>query len=317
VSEEADIDSGARGNVRDEVSKPATGFARVRRITNGAPYLRRVFACGEETTMKNVLLMTHIDAGQEARLQAALDLTRALGGHLTCIEVFVPPTLAEEMDRGDASVGAVAAGHTSEYMRAALLRERLSVQDVPWDWLGATSGPAEQIAAEAGLADVIVSSRQADRLFDPNLPRVTADVALANAQPVVAVPADSKGIDWQGRALVAWDGSPACMAVLRNSTPILTLASDVEILEIDDRLSGPSAEAAARYLSRYDVASTVHRIHSLIRPTAELIEGRADVMGADYIVMGAYGHNRMRELFFGGVTRSMIRDSRHPLVLAH
>jgi nucleotide-binding universal stress UspA family protein len=267
--------------------------------------------------MKNVLLMVHADAGQEGRFQAALDLTRALNGHLTCVDVFVPQVIADDVYMGSGSAYAVAAEFAAERDLGAAVKRRLQVEDVPWDWIDATGGLSTRITDEAGLADVIVSSLQADHMFDPNLPRVTANLALANNQPVVAVPVSSRGVDWNGRALVAWDGSAAAMAALRASVPILALASDVELLEVDDRTSGPSAEAAAQYLSRHGIPSTIERIHSLHRPTAELILGRAEAIAADYVIMGAYGHNRTRELFFGGVTRSMMHSSPVPLVLAH
>lgn len=267
--------------------------------------------------MKNVLLMVHADPGQEARLQAALDLTRALGGHLTAVDVFVPRVIVDDNYMGSGSAFMMAEEHAAERRHGGAVRERLTGEDVPWDWIDSTGGLGQCIGDEAGLADVIVTSRESDGLFDPNLPRVTENIALANNQPVVAVPNASNGIDWNGRALVAWDGSTAAMAALRAATPILKLAGDVHILEIDDRLAGPSAEAAATYLSRHGVPATIERIHSLHRPTAELIEASADAIDADYIVMGAYGHNRLRQLFFGGVTRSMMRDSRRPLVIAH
>ena len=267
--------------------------------------------------MKNVLLLVHADAGQEGRFQAALDLARALRGHLTCVDVFVPQVLPDGIYMGPDNAQAVATQFAVESDHGAALKRRLAAEDVPWDWIDAAGGHSSRITDEAGLADILVSSLPASHLFDPDLPRVTARLALAHNQPVLAVPVSSRGIDWGGRALVAWDGSPAAMAVLRASVPILALASDVELIEVDDRTSGASAEAAAQYLSRYGVPSTIERVHSLTRPTAELLIDRAQAIGADYIVMGAYGHNRTRELFFGGVTRTMMHLSPLPLVLAH
>ncbi|MCH7484562.1 MAG: universal stress protein [Chloroflexi bacterium] len=267
--------------------------------------------------MKNVLLLVHADSGQEARFQAALDLTRALGGHLTCVDVFVPQVMADDYYMGSGSAWAMAEEHDAERRHGAHYRERLATEDVAWDWVDATGGLGARIEDEAGLADVIVTSREADRLFEPNLQRVTEDVVLRRNQPVVAVPGDCTSIDWHGRALIAWDGSDPAMAALRSATPMLALAADVELFEVDDRLAGPSAEEAARYLSRHGVPSTIERVHSLHRATAGLIEDRADATGAAYVVMGAYGHNRVRELFLGGVTHRMVRGSRHPLVLAH
>ena len=267
--------------------------------------------------MKNVLLLVHADPGQEARFQAALDLARALGGHLTAVDVFVPQVIADEFYMGSGSSWAMAEEHAAERRHGARYRDRLATEDVAWNWVDAPGALGACLEDEAGLADVIVTSREADPLFRPNLRRVTEELVLRRNQPVVAVPADCTGIDWHGRALVAWDGSAPAMAALRAVTPMLALAADVELFEVDDRLAGPSAEEAARYLSRHGVPSTIERVHSLHRATAGLIEDRAEATGAAYIVMGAYGHNRVRELFLGGVTRRMVRGSRYPLVLAH
>lgn len=267
--------------------------------------------------MKNVLLLVHADPGQDAGFQAALDLTRAIGGHLTCVDVFVPQVIADNYDMGSNTAWAIAEERKAERRHGSRYRERLATEDIAWDWVEATGRLGACIEDEAGLADVIIMSRDADRLFEPNLQRVTEDVVLRRNQPVVAVPGDCTGIDWNGRALVAWDGSEPAMAALRGATPMLALAADVELFEIDDRLAGSSAEDAARYLSRHGVPSTIERVHSLHRATPGLIEDRADTTGAAYVVMGAYGHNRVRELFLGGVTRRMVRGSRHPLVLAH
>ncbi len=267
--------------------------------------------------MKNILLMVHDDAGQESRFKAALDLAQALDGHLVCVDVFVPRVTADPYYRGSGSVWAMGDELTRERTKSASLRDRLANEDVSWNWVKAVGGLSDCVTDEAGLVDVIVSSRQVDRLFDPNLPRVTTDIALANSQPVIAVPEGRSGVDWRGIAMVAWDGSTAATAALRASVPILKLADAVELVEVDERPSGPSAEAAARYLSRYGVIATIARIGSDGRPIDRALNAHVNVTGADYLVMGAYGHNRIRELFFGGVTRSMLRDSVVPLVLAH
>lgn len=267
--------------------------------------------------MKNVLLMVHADSGEEGRYQTALDLTRALNGHLTCVDVFVPQVIADDYYMGSGSAIMMADELAVERAHGAKLQERLARENVSWNWIDAAGGLSARVTDAAGLADVIVSSRQGDRLLDPNLHRVTTDLVFANPQPIVAAPATSRGVDWHGKALVGWDGSRAAMAALRGAAPLLALADAVELVEIDDRMSGPAAEDAAVYLSRHGVASTIVRRHSHDRPVAELIERHADAIGAAYIVMGAYGHGRVRELFFGGVTRQLMTTSAYPLVLAH
>lgn len=238
--------------------------------------------------MKTVLLLLGAGSGREGCLQAAIDLTRALHGHLTCVDES-----------------------------AASPAGRSVPEDVPCDWITAAGSHGRPAAATVDFADILVTNPPASNLFDPALPRVAADIAAGRDVPVLVVPSDRTGLDVAGNALVAWDGSRAALAALRCGIPLLALSRQVTLLEIDDRRLGPPAEVAAQYLSRHGIAAAIDRVHSLHRPTADLIEAHAASLGAAYIVMGAYGHNRTRELFFGGVTRSMLDRGSYPLLLAH
>ncbi|PBN42916.1 hypothetical protein [Sphingobium sp. D43FB] len=83
--------------------------------------------------MKNVLLLVHEDVGQEARLQAALDLTRALDGHLICLDVAVLPVLAADPYSGDGSAILLQEERDRESRNRARIEERLGKEDVSWD----------------------------------------------------------------------------------------------------------------------------------------------------------------------------------------
>ena len=243
--------------------------------------------------MKNILVLINDDANQEARIRAALDLTRALDGHLCCLKVFDVPTGAIE--------------------------ELLTAEDVSWSVITGDGGVAEGIARAAGLSDVIVADCQTDSPLDPDMLGIPSDVVLKTHKPIVAVSESSRGFDAAGHALVAWDGSFPSMAVLTGAVPLLRLAASVSLVEVQVDLPGSVHEAAA-YLSRHGIHAEV----SLVARSKENPSGPAEVIlqicgeeGAAYCVMGAYGHSRLRETFFGGVTRSMLASRAVPLVLAH
>jgi len=242
--------------------------------------------------MKTIALMLDADGADEGCLPTALDLTKSLGGHLICVDAPV---------RQD---------------RRRVIDERLGREHVSWEWSAATGEPGT-ITESVYFADLLVTGPPVGNLFDPSLPRFTADTAVARHVPVLVVPDDRDGIAVSGNVLVAWDGSHAALAALRYAVPLLALSSEVRILEIDDRSAGPSAASAARYLAHNGIAATIETIHSLHRPTYDLIETHAQAIDAAYIVMGAFGHNRMRELFLGGVTRNMLDKSSYQLFLAH
>ncbi len=268
--------------------------------------------------MRNVLLLVHDDAGQNARLEAALDLTRALDGHLLALSITTLPAVAADPYWPDSTGVLLADEHDRGQINRARVEERLLIEDVSWSMTTVTGHLAPSIEAAAGLADLIVVNCQLDGSAHPDMRALVADLLARTTTPVVAVPPDAPGFNVSGRALVAWDGSPACAAALRAATPLLRQADSVILLEIDDgSLQTPALEAAT-YLSRHDVN------HPLIR--IERAEGRTagDVLMAeiadrrcDYLVMGGFGHGRFIQALFGGVTRRLLGESPVPLVLAH
>ena len=243
--------------------------------------------------MKNILVLINDSAGREARIQAALDLTRALDGHLSCIKIVdLPP-------------GSIEA--------------RLAAEDVPWSVITGDGDVAEAIALAAGLSDVIVADCQADGPLDPDMLGIPSEIALETHKPLVAVPESSRGFDAAGHAVVAWDGSFPAMAALTGAVPLLRLAASVSIVEVQgDRPS--SANDAAAYLSRHGIHPEVRlvpRVEDGSGEPAETLQRICANESAAYCVMGAYGHSRLRESLFGGVTRSMLGSSDIPLVVAH
>lgn len=265
--------------------------------------------------MKNVLLLVHQDPGQEARLQAALDLTSALSGHLTCLDItpfplvydqgmsLAPPVVIDEADQ--------------EAKNKVELQRRLEAEDVCWSWKDVRDDFVPGVLDAAKATDVIVLNRKLDSSSRPDMRAITSDILAHSNALVVAVDEHCPGIDVATPALVAWDGSEQAMHALQRALPLLKLASKVRIFEagIGGR-GGIPADEAARYLSLHDVASEIE-----IRPDSS--DAAADIcdaarrFGAGYCVMGAYGHSRFREALLGGASRDMLSDAPLPLMMAH
>lgn len=268
--------------------------------------------------MKSVLVLAHDDVGQEARLQAALDVTRALGGHLHCLDVTraVAPgghfamaaeaaLMEEERDR--------------ELLNEARLRERLALEDISWSISAATGEFDDCIRRAAGLCDLIVFNRKLESAGAPDMLGSLTSILFHAHRPVLAVPEQGGRFDAFGRAVVAWDGSMPAKAALRGSVPLLALAGSVKIVEIQGSSDGSVDEAAA-YLSRHGIHAEVDLVARFRDDSGGLGAAIADVCRAEaaaYCVMGAYGHSRLREALFGGVTRHLLSSSEIPLLLAH
>ncbi len=270
--------------------------------------------------MKTILLPIHDDDGAEARFQVALDLARAHGAHLNCLQVtpltayvasdsfggvFVMPDLIE----------AVSAQETK--LRTAT-EARLAREDVSWSYEHGDGDPAATIVDRSSLADLVILSPalREPRPTDP-LP-LAGDVAIHARTPVCVVPASARGLDVAGKAFVAWNGSPEAAAALKAALPMLRLAASVVIATVAE----PSEDMlppldACEYLSRHGIKAELTTLERDRGSIADVLLAARDRLGASYVVMGAYGHSRMREFILGGVTREMLRGSPTPLFLAH
>jgi nucleotide-binding universal stress UspA family protein len=265
--------------------------------------------------MKNVLLLIHDDAGQEARLQAALDLTRALSGHLHCVDV-TPEPLTADTPWGMTS-GTILYDETQrEELHLARLKQRLTDEDVPWTCEARRGGFASCVEAAASSADVVVLNRA---IPDNNVDMRTiiGDVLARSEALVLAVPEDARMLDVTGPALVAWDGSKPAMRTIRRAAPLLALACSVTVFQAGHRSEGSiSAQDAAVYLARHGIDLVIETSEDAKNPAAQIAQV-AERYKATYCVMGAFGHNRLKEAIFGGVTHEMLGMSGLPLLLGH
>src|SRR3569623_1511648 len=147
--------------------------------------------------MKNILLLVHDDDGQEARLQAALDLTRAVNGHLSCVDVAVLPAVTGSFyDDGGAAM-LVKIENEREAGNKTKLTARL----------------AHEVVDSATLSDLIVLNRKLDAFPYPDMRDIASRILMHAHKPVVAVPDTLPRIDF-ARALLAWDGQASAAATM-------------------------------------------------------------------------------------------------------
>jgi nucleotide-binding universal stress UspA family protein len=204
-----------------------------------------------------------------------------------------------------------------ESVNREALERRLGVEGLAWNWIDTTGNIAARLTEQAGLADLIVVNLRLASGTVPDMRSIASEVVLRAGKPLLAVPEPSRGVDLMGHAMVAWDGSDEASAALQAAIPLLRLAHRVTIVEIVDGSVTTPAEEAAAYLSRHNISAAIHPKHPNVPSAAREILKLVKLLDADYLVLGAFGHSRLREAIFGGVTRHMLTESPVPLFLAH
>lgn len=272
-------------------------------------------------TMKSVLLHIHEDHGAESRLQAACDLARAADAHIHCVQITATPDFVAADMYGGASMAPAMMAELYDIDEKARTRieDRLRREDVSWDWRHAEGDIVHGLLSAATLTDgVIVTLPSGPRREFADPLHLAADLALGGRVPVLAVPQDTKAFRVTGRAIVAWDGSQEASAALRLSISLLKLAEEVHVVTVEEAGKYPfPATDAPEYLARHGIGTQFHTWPQDGRTVEATLHAAIGVLKPDWMVMGAFGHSRLRELVFGGVTRTMLRTVQVPLLLAH
>lgn len=265
--------------------------------------------------MKTILLMVHDDAGQESRLQCALDLTRANEGHLVCLDVLRMPVVVDAYGVGVGQAAVIMDESDREDSHVARLDGRLAGEGISYEFVRMRGEFDIAIADGGRLVDLIVVSGQGveDLKDQGDLPARLAQLTTA---PILAVPAGQQGFDLFGKAIVAWDGSSPAAAAIRAAVPMLTRVSEVDVLTIADKGHNADPEDVARYLARHGCNVTARTVNRDGAVGVQLLH-ELEASGAAWGVMGSYGHSRMREQIFGGTTRSLLTKSAIPLLISH
>ena len=265
--------------------------------------------------MKTVMVLIHDDSGQEARLQCALDVVRAVEGHLLCLDVVRLPVVADGFGVGTASAMLIMDEREREDGNVERLRPRLANEGVSYELSRIQSNADLSIAESARLVDLIVVGPHG--LGDV---AATGDLAALLAEhttvPVLLVPAAQTSLDLGGKVLVAWDGSAPADAALRAAVPLLRLAAEVEILTVGEGDQAADPQAAAAYLARQGCRATARSLPKLGDVPTQLLDALR-TSGASWAVMGSYGHSRLREALFGGASKALLAKAPIPLLLSH
>lgn len=275
---------------------------------------------------RTILAVAGLESGNRD-LEIAAALCEEAGAHLSVLvtAIAAPPPIGEyaavvsqawleerqseieELEKRTAEVTALIGGRacsadvTSEYAELA--------------WA------EEAIGRRARYADLTVLGPQleaGDQLRD----KIIAGALFASGKPLLVIPEGARPSLAPKRLVVGWDARIEASRAVRESLTLLRKADTVHVTLVDpekgeDRHGAEPGADIATYLSRHGVKVTVDRLPSENRPIADVLNEHALDVAADMLVMGAYGHSRLRERLFGGVTRTVLDTPKLPTLMAH
>jgi nucleotide-binding universal stress UspA family protein len=272
-------------------------------------------------------ILVHLDAGKRVgeRLAIAKRFAEALDAHLTGLFALSAPRIPSY---ALAEAGPVVIEAEARYRTEAS-------RDVEQAFRAATAGLARSAEFRSTMRDALaamqLSARYADLVVigqpEPEAGAGLADdfaeeLVLSAGRPVLFVPYAGTFPEVGRRVLIAWNAGREAARAVTDALPVLARASTVQVVAFDPRKGDadhgdiPGADIALT-LARHGVKVSVAQQQSDDVDVGNQILSRAADMQADLIVMGAYGHSRLRELVLGGVTRTLLDTMTVPVLMSH
>jgi len=189
-----------------------------------------------------------------------------------------------------------------------------SLPDIEWRWN--IEKPASFIASQARAADLVVVAKSSSGASHRVMTIDPGDAVLRLGRPVLVVPHDAREVLARS-VIVAWKDTREARRAVLDALPFLQRAETVTVLSVDEEASAAGTEDVCAHLARHGIASRHQVRASQSGSCADAIVDVALEEGSDLIVSGAYGHNRMREWVFGGVTGDLLANSPIPCFMSN
>ncbi|MTH77398.1 universal stress protein [Paracoccus aestuariivivens] len=273
---------------------------------------------------KSILTVLTSDQ-QHDQLESAIAMTRREEGHLDVFCLGIDHTQSGYYYAGASAYvfqesidQAVAAASKLEEK----VRERLHAEDIRWAVDSAVAqlgGLSTLVGMRARYADLVVLSQPYGHDAPTDSEAITEAALFEGSVPVLVVPGTLHE-PFGRKILIAWNQSAEAMTAVRRALPLLQAADQVEITVIDPSPNGPERSdpggALCQMLTRQGVKAEIAVLARTMPQISEIMNRRATEIGADMIVMGAYGHSRFRQAILGGATRNMLEKATVPIFMA-
>jgi len=270
---------------------------------------------------KTILVHVDVKPGARERAELAVDLARRFEARLIGLAAALPRPPVEAITAGvmDASILELERTEIADDFKAAEdhFRAATAGSGVALEWRTADNFPTLALAEAADAADlVIVGRRENGLLANDYLTADPGDLVMRAGRPILVASSRLSRLDVR-RVLVAWKSTREARRAISDAMPFLKRAETVNLVEIRESGEASSLADPEAFLAAHGVK---FRGEALDRGSAAIeaqLSAFAEREKADLIVAGGYGHARLRELVFGGVTRSLIGGSALPCLLSH
>jgi nucleotide-binding universal stress UspA family protein len=278
--------------------------------------------------MSKQTILSVVSHTPDRDIAAAIAASLAAGAHLSVLAVGIAPGMpvADIASAGTLATVWLETRQAEEQalaQRVEQIEQQLASANVSGDVTSICLEPG-RIATEVGIrgryADVVMLG--ADLRADSTIGVTVVEAALfESGAPILVAPRGSMPSLSPRRIVLAWNSTYESARAARAAVSVLSGIEEIRVAMVDPDASSfgsgdePGADIAA-FLARKGISVTVDRLPGLGLAAEGVLARHASDVSADMLVMGAYGHSRLRQRMFGGVTRSMLHEPPLPILMA-
>lgn len=178
------------------------------------------------------------------------------------------------------------------------------------------------VAAPALYADLVLYHRCNESMVSGLMAKAIDGVIFSAAKPALILSDRPNTLGDEFRHItIAWDPVPSAMKALNASLPFLARATDIELLVVrkreDEKTSDDSVSSVSAWLSRHGINTRLQALYRHEKSVSTALLEYVNASSTDMVVMGAYGHSKFSERFFGGVSYKVLEKANKTLFIAH
>ena len=276
-------------------------------------------------TIKTILVHLNDLRRTERLLGAVVPLARETGAHVIGLSVLPPFIVVPATDIGGASVSIDEHRIAYQADMAAMKQQfRAATAGILAEWREADArfGSVTTEVMEHGRAtDLVVASAADPAWGSTTMLEDPVRLVMECGRPVLLIPNAGRTALPPRRIMVAFDGRREAARAVFDAVPLIEKARDVSIVWLNPERAAragdlPAAEISAA-LARHGAKVEAVEAHAIGADVGPELLRQAKVLGADLLVMGCYGHSRLRELILGGASRHVLAHMDLPVLLSH
>ena len=274
--------------------------------------------------LKDISVLLPVDRPAGALIECAASVASLFESHLdgiACVYQALNPMIASE-----AAAVVMAAQYESSVEQVALVLDQFEIAarrlDIPHNaksTFNVSYAATRAVTEMSRLYDLNIVL-QTDRSNPSQTDFLSEAVLFGSGRPVLMVPYIAKGPIKADRVLICWDGGVPAARAVHDAMPFLRKAKSIEIVAVnedEDAAGEITSTALTTHLTRRDLSAKTFRLTAETPNIHNAILSLAADNDTDLIVMGGYGHSRLREFILGGTTRGMFESLTVPALISH